>query len=58
MADYANECTHSFAQLQGHYLALALAVGWAGDFLSFSLCEKKFLHFSQFSPIFSCLLPM
>ncbi len=56
-ADYANECTHSFARLLGH-LALAIAVGRAGDFLAFSLCEKIFLRFSQLSPIFSRLLPM
>jgi len=39
-------------------LALAIAVGWVGNFLALSLCEKKCLHFSQFSPIFSHLLPM
>jgi len=50
MADYANECTHSFAQLLGH---LAIAVGRVGDFLAFSLCEKKFLCFSVFSHFFS-----
>jgi len=51
MAYYANECTHLFARLFSH-LALAIAVGRASNFLAFSLCEKFFLHFSQFSPFF------